>query len=140
MMQQNVAVLIVRGGSEYVLQHRDNKPTISDPDTLSTWGGRVEDDDPSLKRAALRELKEEVDNLECEEADLYGLGQGEFIDGSSDNKGNIGLMHYFVLEVEAGTILHALEGRGAVSLNRYQEHPKLNEVAKTAIARYEATA
>ena len=138
-MIENVAVLIIRGSTDYLLQHRDNKPTISDPDTLSTWGGRKEEYDQSDEAAALRELEEET-AIVATATDLKDLGQGEFVDGSPDNRGQIAMMHYFALEVPAGTTISRKEGQGVVALKRpYQANPGVNAVGEAAIARYEAT-
>lgn len=42
------------------LQHRDNIPSIYDPDKLSAFGGHVDSEDPTFRQAAVRELREET--------------------------------------------------------------------------------
>ena len=139
-MLESVAILLVRGGSEYVLQHRDNKPTIADPDTYSTWGGRVEAQDKSMYAAAIRELKEETGTA-CAEADLQYLGDEQMQSRSPDIKSQDLTVHYFALEIDSGTAVESFEGQGVIVLPKpYQPTPKVNPITKEAIKRYETAA
>jgi 8-oxo-dGTP pyrophosphatase MutT (NUDIX family) len=138
-MIENVHVLLVRDGSEYLLQYRDDKPAISDSDMYSTWGGRKETCDLSDRATALRELREET-GIVCDEATLLDLGTGQFKDGSPDNRGRLAWVHYFALQIPRDTVVENTESdQGIARLQRpYRHHPKVNAVAREAITRYEA--
>lgn len=53
------AAVLLATDTEYVLQHRDNKIGISEPGTLSLWGGRAKDGE-TPESNAVRELEEET--------------------------------------------------------------------------------
>jgi 8-oxo-dGTP pyrophosphatase MutT (NUDIX family) len=136
-MMQSTAVLLVTG-NEYALQHRDDIPTIADPNTLSTWGGLVEDDDPTIPDAACREIKEELD-LSVDPNDLLFLNAEEIDARSPKHVGQRMLMCYFALEVPAGTILKSAEGQGIVfRAVPVIDRRKLNPISERAIELYEA--
>lgn len=137
-MLETTAILLVRGQHEYILQHRDNKPTIADPDTYSTWGGRVEPHDSTCRDAAVRELKEET-GLVCRKDALIYLGYAEIDARSPDIKGQRLTIHHFALEVPAAVQVKVLEGQGIVQITKpYRGNPsKVNQIARETIRRYE---
>jgi len=53
------AGVLLKQGEYYLLQHRDDKPTIVAPGTYAIWAGKGEDDE-SFVQTAIRELKEET--------------------------------------------------------------------------------
>lgn len=52
-------VLLVSKAGQIVMQHRDDKPTISNPGRISAFGGSMEPGETPVE-AAVRELKEEL--------------------------------------------------------------------------------
>lgn len=137
-LPENTAVLLIRGGKEYVLQHRDDIPTIGEPGTYSAWGGRVEPEDTSYEISALRELKEEI-GLDFTEADLINLGHG--IDQIAvPVEGELEVMtYYFAVELPEGTTFEVYEGQGSHVVSfPLSDHTNINGVTLHAIERYEA--
>lgn len=57
-MRQFVGVILINNDGEVLAQHRDNKPTITGPDTWCVVGGAA-DEGEDLKQAGARELLEE---------------------------------------------------------------------------------
>ncbi|MEK7599470.1 MAG: NUDIX domain-containing protein [Patescibacteria group bacterium] len=137
-MQENTAILIVRSGTEYVLQHRDDIPTIVFPGEYSTWGGLIEPEDKTPAAGAVRELKEET-GLDCAESDLIYMGQEQVIAAAPNNLNNTIILHYFALLIDENTTVECYEGQGAVTVaSPYKPNPKVSTVTIAAIERYEA--
>lgn len=137
-MLVNTATIIVRGGNEYVLQHRDDILTIADPGTYSPWGGRVEPEDESVALAAIREVAEETGE-EFSEQDLIPLGEEPTIARSPGEEGRPMLMKYFAIEVSADRQIRCLEGQGIKVVKKpFQLEPAMNSFAIEAMKRYEA--
>lgn len=138
-MKKSVAVLLVRD-SEYVMQHRDNTPAIAYPDTYSTWGGEKLPGDASDMASAIRELAEET-GIACEETGLQDLGFAKIADNAPDNTSGRMIEHFFALEINPDQEVECFEGQAAVGIPRpHRPNPKVNLVAREAIARYEAAA
>ena len=70
----NVAsiVLVSRDGS-FIFQRRDDKPTIRNPEMITTWGGAAEGGETPLQ-AATRETREET-NLTPSEGEFEYFGK-----------------------------------------------------------------
>ena len=64
-----VSILVVDKKGNFVMQKRDNIPGITNPDMVTGFGGHVDPDDTTLRRAATRELHEET-NLSFSSDDL----------------------------------------------------------------------
>jgi UDP-N-acetylmuramate--alanine ligase len=65
---RTAGVVLVDSEGQFLLQKRDDKPTINNPGMLTSFGGAVEGEETN-REAALRELGEET-NLTIESADL----------------------------------------------------------------------
>lgn len=137
-MRVNTATIIVRGGKEYVLQHRDDIPAIADPGTYSPWGGRVEPEDESHEAGAVREVAEET-GLEFPAKALLPLGEQVVDSRTPGEEGYKLVMKYYAIEVPAELQIQCLEGQGIKVLAKpYRLDPKLNSFAVEAMKRYEA--
>lgn len=83
-IKQAAGVLLVNPEGSFIMQHRDDKPTITNPGKVTVFGGSVEPGE-SARDAALRELIEET-NLRPQSEDLIYLAtlfQEKAIDGLS---------------------------------------------------------
>ncbi len=137
-MIQVAGVLIIQG-DEYVLQYRDNIPSIAEPDTYSLWGGALEGSE-TAEDGALREFREET-GLTLTKNDLRHLHSYETVGKGPKSFGKPVFAHLFVTEVDSDAMITAYEGQGVVRLPKYSVlHEKLNEFAKEAIEIYETAA
>ena len=64
-----VNIIVRDTNGNFIMQKRDNKPGISNPNMVTAFGGHVETSDQTLRDAALRELTEET-NLGVSASDL----------------------------------------------------------------------
>ncbi len=136
-MLKTVSIIIVRG-QEYILQHRDNKEYIADPDTYGVFGGSVDAEDESIKSAAIRELKEET-GKDFTESDLQYLGKSQFPARTPKNAGQMVDFYFYALHVPLEMQLETLEGQGIVAIPiPFDGNDKVNDIAKRAIEIYEA--
>src|SRR3989344_5119910 len=55
-----VGVTLIRDDGSVLVQHRDNKPNIPEPDKWGMCGGKREDSDATDAHAGARELQEET--------------------------------------------------------------------------------
>lgn len=130
-------VLIIQDG-EYVLQYRDNRPDIAEPDTYSLWGGTLEGQE-TPEAGALRELLEET-TLRAASSDLIALHDYETKGKGPKSFGEPVHAYLFAAVVPSGRIIECREGQGIVRLKPFSGlHPKLNEFAREAIELYETT-
>lgn len=60
-------IFYIRETDQFMFFLRDDKDTIPYPGMVDILGGRMEDDDPTPLDAALRELNEELDDLDAGE-------------------------------------------------------------------------
>lgn len=70
---RTAAVTLIDADGNFILQHRDDKPTINNPGMLTAFGGAVEGDETN-REAALRELSEETNlNIEWASNNIHYL-------------------------------------------------------------------
>ncbi len=124
--------LLIDLEGNYVLQQRDDKPDITDPGKIAVFGGAVEPDDLSFKRAAARELREET-NLSFEIDDLvaFKLFKKTEADGSPT------FVAYYALAGIDIRNLQIFEGAGYVKVNPNElgDYP-LTVYTRSVIAEY----
>jgi 8-oxo-dGTP pyrophosphatase MutT (NUDIX family) len=140
-MIETTSVILVRDDREYVLQHRDDLPTIADPGSYSTWGGRVEADDGSPERGAVRELREET-NINIKEDQLIDLGSEVVPARSPHIKRQEVRVYYFAVDIDNNLSITVHEGQGLAVIPKpfINDQPKVSDLARWAIERYEAQA
>lgn len=100
-------ILVTDLNGNFVMQHRDNIPTITNPDMITSFGGSV-DPGENVRQAAHRELLEET-NLHCDIKDLtylITLFQPLVRDGTSR------WYTYYLLEHQDVSNLEVYEGQG----------------------------
>lgn len=101
-------ILVVDTNGNFIAQHRDNKPTISNPDMLTAFGGHVEPFDTNVRAAATRELHEET-NLIFEPSDLkYFKTYRKTLDTYNEDS----FITFFVLKNAQIRNLEVYEGQG----------------------------
>lgn len=72
-MNANAEILLVRPDGSVVLQVRDNKPGITNPGLISTFGGQIEEGEDPLQ-AAVREINEETNlGLTADQLEMYRI-------------------------------------------------------------------
>lgn len=137
-MIQVAGTLIIQG-DEYVLQHRDDIPTIASPGAYSLWAGTLEGEE-SPGQCAAREVLEETDVVVTPDQltplhDYISTGMGPKSLGKPVH------IYLFAIEVGPETEVRCNEGQGIIRLPKYAApHTKLNDFTKQAIEIYEATA
>lgn len=130
------ATLLVQSG-EYVLQHRDDIPTISDPGMISLWGGRLEGNETG-EQGALRELREET-GISAALADLIPLHHYHTVGTSPQSSGEAIEVSLFAVEIGPATEVMVYEGQGMVRIPKYGLlDDRVHSLAKEAIELYEA--
>jgi UDP-N-acetylmuramate--alanine ligase len=97
----------------FLLQQRDDIPTIRNPGQISGFGGRVEPDDASLLDAATRELHEET-NLNFTKDDLRYLT----ILPKTETDGTQTIVAYYTLTGIDGDKLEIYEGQGVARIEK----------------------
>jgi 8-oxo-dGTP pyrophosphatase MutT (NUDIX family) len=135
-MLQVAGVLVVQD-NHYLLQHRNDIPTIAYPGTYTIWGGTVEPGEEPLQ-GALRELLEET-GIHANAVDLIKLCEFEVISVGPETRGQTIRAYAYALELASDQELHCYEGQGIISLKIGLPLPeKLNEYAVKAIEAYES--
>ena len=131
-----VAGVLLIQGEDYVMQHRDDKPTIAEPGMYSLWGGTMENGE-TPEEGALRELKEET-GLVLDEANIKFLAQFETEGIGPKSFGRKVRVHLFVSYINDSTEINCNEGQGIYRHKKYSElSSNMNDFAKTAIEIYE---
>ena len=131
-------VLIIQNG-EYVLQHRDDNPEISEPGTYSIWGGTAENGETPLQ-VAVRELKEET-GIQLGSESLKPINTYMVPRHKPEYEGELVEMHVFSLELKDSETIDCREGQGIVRLPVGQPlDPKINKWTAKAIKDYETAA
>lgn len=113
-MQQVTGVLVVQNG-KYVVQKRDNIPTISEPGKHSLWGGAAEDDETPLQTAC-RELFEETGVQSPPDAFIH-LTSYETASKSPRHKGKPVAVHLYAVELNDETFINCYEGEKLVRIS-----------------------
>jgi len=72
-----VGIVLVREDGAVLVQHRDNKPSIPEPDKWGICGGKREDEDLTDECAASRELLEET-GYHIKPEELKSFAEDEF--------------------------------------------------------------
>ncbi len=118
-----VAGVLLIQGDEYVLQLRDNIPTISEPGLVAIWGGKVEENDSSPQEAAARELLEET-GVEIDSSELVHLESYVTRGKSSKNIGKPVKAHIYYVEIPENVTVECLEGLELVRVKDLNEIPE----------------
>jgi 8-oxo-dGTP diphosphatase len=98
-----VGVVLVGSSGEVLLQLRDDRPDISDPNLWVIPGGGV-DPGETLEQAARREIVEET---EYEIGDMVYIGSREMDRGG----GSVEQQHFFVSRYDGQQAIHCHEGQ-----------------------------
>jgi 8-oxo-dGTP pyrophosphatase MutT (NUDIX family) len=73
-MLQIAEIFLIATDGSYIMQHRDDKPNISNPGQITAFGGGIESADRSPREAAAREGWEET-RLTVRPEDLEDFGK-----------------------------------------------------------------
>lgn len=135
-MIQVAGTLIVQN-AQYVVQKRDNIPTIADPGMYSLWGGRVEDDETPLQ-AAVRELQEET-GVVVQARQLIYLTKFEDAARSSKSLGQTVEIFLYALELAEDVQVRCFEGEKLVHVGSLTALPDTDVTSylKQAVELYE---
>lgn len=105
----NAEVLLVRSDGALVLQQRDQKPGISNPGLVTTFGGHIEFGETPLQ-AAVREINEETNlNLTADQLTFFGKYHKTLVKHGED-----WVVYYFIAQGIDDTGLIVREGSGYV--------------------------
>jgi 8-oxo-dGTP pyrophosphatase MutT (NUDIX family) len=134
------AGVLIKQGNEFVLQCRDNIPSIAEPGMIGIWGGAVEADDKTPEDAAIRELLEET-GVKADINKLRKLLTYETTVLGPNNYGKPLLAHLFLLELQTDVIVECFEGLDVLRLKTIEQVPekKRSRFLIKAIEAYEQT-
>lgn len=119
-------VLLITPEDEVIAMHRDNIPTIRDPDCYGIFGGAAEDEETPLE-AAVREIKEETNLIPTEDDfEFFKLYEQQ-----RDNLPVPAKLSVFVLKNIDPSKLKIYEGRG-IKVLKDASDPKIAKDVKVA--------
>jgi len=135
-MIQLAGILVIQAG-KFVLQERDDKPTIADPGMFSIWGGAAEGDETPAQ-AAIRELEEET-GVKVALSDLKYLSDVVTGGKSPASFGKMVRASIFFVELPKTVTVQCFEGKGLKKVKSLDEVPeaKRTEFLVKAIETYE---
>lgn len=126
-MHANAEILLVRSDGALILQVRDDKPGITNPGFVSSFGGHIEPGEQPID-AAVREINEETNlNLNSNDLTFYKKARKtKAIHGEDWD------VYYFIAKDIDETGLKVYEGQGFVVVRNKQE---LSRVKATVLLR-----
>jgi 8-oxo-dGTP pyrophosphatase MutT (NUDIX family) len=134
-----VAGVLIRQGDEFVLQHRDDIPTIAEPGMIGPWGGLIEPEDNTPEDAAARELLEET-GVKTDKNNLIHLISYETTAKTPKNFGKPIVVHLYLLDLGTDETVHCFEGQEVFRAKTINDVPetKQSEFLKESIKVYES--
>lgn len=114
-MNANAEILLVRNDGALILQQRDDKPGITNPGFISSFGGHIEEGETPLD-AAWRELIEET-NLRPLKDDLEYFATYQ---KTKEQHGEDWTVYYHILRNVDDRNLEVFEGQGFVVINGFK--------------------
>lgn len=135
-----VAGILIRQGDEFVLQHRDNNPSIADPGIIGPWGGKIEPEDKTPEDAAVRELLEET-GVKTDKKSLIHLISYETTAKTPKNLGKPIVVHLYLLELGTDVVVRCFEGQEVFRVKTINDVPvaKQSEFLVKSMKSYEST-
>ena len=126
-------IILVRKDGALIMQHRDDKPGITNPGAIAAFGGTVEPGETPLQ-AAVREISEET-NLQVRPEDLDFFGT---YPKTVARHGEDGQVHYFILRDVDDTNFQVYEGQGFYVIHNRQEllAAKTSPLAREVLEEY----
>ncbi|HET8709029.1 MAG TPA: NUDIX domain-containing protein [Candidatus Saccharimonadales bacterium] len=112
----NAEVILVRADGALILQQRDDKPGMTNPGFISSFGGHIEPGEEPLE-AAVREINEET-NLQLSPADLKFFGKYRKTKAEHGEDWDV---YYFIARNISGAGLEVYEGQGFKVVQNEQE-------------------
>jgi 8-oxo-dGTP diphosphatase len=106
-IQGNAEILLIRADGALILQLRDDKPTITNPGFVSSFGGHIESGEEPLE-AAVREINEET-SLGLAKTDLEFFGKYR---KTKEVHGEDWDVYYFIAKNISDKNLKVYEGQG----------------------------
>lgn len=107
MRQVDIAVLLIKQGNNYLLQHRNGDPKIGAAGTYGCFGGKI-DKNEEPKAAAIREIAEET-NLNIDHAHVKELGKVRVNSDHRNEAVTVGA-DVFLVEIDPTENVEAKEG------------------------------
>lgn len=126
-------ILVIDTDGNFIMQHRDDKPDISNPGLVTAFGGRAEPYEQSLLQAAARELHEET-NLQFAITDLQLF---KLYAKTLETHGEKSYVAIYILPDVDCSELEVFEGQGyeVVQPANIDDY-KLSILARTVISEY----
>ncbi len=112
-------ILLITPNNKLILQQKDNIPGIVYPGMITTFGGKVEEDE-SPKQAALREINEEL-SLVLDDIELLKV----FHKPINDHDDNVNCYIFIARNINIEN-LKIREGKRWVLMDKKNEGKKLN--------------
>jgi 8-oxo-dGTP pyrophosphatase MutT (NUDIX family) len=123
-MNFSAKTILVRHDGALILQHRDEKPGITNPGRVTAFGGSGEGKE-TPRETAWREINEET-NLGLDVDDLIFWRRYHKTKAKHDTEGHEYNEYYFVASHIPTKGLEIYEGQGHVVVHNYAEAMKLN--------------
>ena len=115
----NAEIILVRKDGALILQHRDDKPGITNPGFVSTFGGHIEEGEDPLD-AAFREIHEET-NLVLDSTTFEFFGKYH---KTKEVHGEDWDVYYYVVRNVDDTNLEVYEGQGFKIVKNHEDLSK----------------
>lgn len=120
-MSGNAEILLMMNDGSLILQVRDNKPGITNPGLISSFGGHIEPGEQPIE-AALREINEETNlNLKKEQLQFYRKCRK-----TREVHGEDWDVYYFIATPVSETSLQVYEGEGYTLIRNANELAEAN--------------
>ncbi len=109
-------IILIRKDGAIIMQHRDDKPGITNPGAITAFGGNVEPGETPLQ-AATREINEETSlDAQAHELEFFGTYQKTAAQHGEDRE-----VHYFILRNVDDSNFKIYEGQGFYLIHNLKE-------------------
>lgn len=133
MHQGTAQIILVRSDGAIIMQHRDDKPHITNPGLVTAFGGNIEPGETPLQ-AAVREINEETNlTLAPEQLQPFGTYHKTIKEHGEDR-----IVYFFIARNIDDQNLVVYEGQGFVVVRTVQElrRAKTSPIAHQALEDY----
>lgn len=133
MKNKSAIIILTDPDGNFILQDRDDKPDIIDPDEIALFGGTIEEGE-TAEQAIARELMEELD-AQIEPSKLEYFESFVSNDERSEIARDVSVFSYEGLEIDLGK-LHEGKGVVIVKASEIETLPRIGRKALEILLSY----